>query len=168
MNSNESPEVKHVEENKEEKHMEEKDEEKHVEHVDEKEHVEEEHVNVPPPVPFEKQLWKASMFEIYFNQMMNAFKDNVKSLDSQSVIPVCLELMKFAERFSIEGAQKKELVIAVLQELCTILGVNPALLVLIPVFIDSIIAVERGNIVVSVKPENLMACCFSFCSKLKK
>lgn len=165
MSSNDNPDgetPEHKEEHKEEK------EEHKEEHKEVKEEVKEEGEHSVPPVPFEKQLWKASMFEIYFNQMMNAFKDNVKSLDSQSVIPVCLELMKFAERFSIEGAQKKELVIAVLQELCTILGVNPALLVLIPVFIDSIISVERGNIVVSVKPENLMSCCFSFCSKLKK
>jgi len=101
-------------------------------------------------------LWKKSLYDLNVSRLYDEIKEAVKDFSKENIFDVLLSLMQFVEKYQLEGAQKKELVMSVLKKLCDEFKIDQALLVGVSVLIDKFVSIDNREIRIAGKK----VCCF--------
>jgi len=119
---------------------------------------------VDPKVNAKLDRYMDRVYE-YLNDMFA--NGHVNLIDTASII---ISLMQLVAGYSdLRGQQKKDLILRALEKYDDQHPDEPNLLtVSLSGFIDAMIGVERGELVISVQPEKCMSCCISLFSPAEK
>lgn len=104
---------------------------------------------------------------------MSEIKTNLDKLVEQtektlsgegSPITICITAMKIVETFpNLKGSEKKTLVLDCVKNILQKIGANEIILEILPMVIDNLISVEKGELVIG--NEKIETCCFSLCKR---
>lgn len=88
-----------------------------------------------------------------------------KTLSGESSpVTMCITAMKIVETFpNLKGSEKKQLVLDCVKILLQKIGANEIVLEILPMVIDNLISIEKGELVIG--NEKIETCCFSLCKK---
>lgn len=91
------------------------------------------------------------------NQVELLIKD--KKITPENILPLCISVMQLAEKTSLKGTDKKELVLIVMNKLVEKYQGDVSLLSLLPVFIDKAIELDKNQIQIEPVVESAKKCC---------
>lgn len=91
------------------------------------------------------------------NQVELLIKD--KKITPENILPLCISAMQLAEKTSLKGTDKKELVLIVMNKLVEKYQGDVSLLSLLPVFIDKAIELDKNQIQIEPVVESAKKCC---------
>ena len=87
-----------------------------------------------------------------------------EQVTSINVLSICISLMQLAERSpNMKGEEKKALVVRALTKILTSQNGDLSLLNIIPSYIDKVVSLNNGEIVINV--EKMVECCFGLFSR---
>ena len=87
-----------------------------------------------------------------------------EQITSINVLSICISLMQLVERSpNMNGEQKKALVVRALTKILTSQNGDLSLLNIIPSYIDKVVSLNNGEIVINV--EKMVECCFGLFSR---
>jgi hypothetical protein len=104
------------------------------------------------PVPIDTNL----------DQLVTAINNTIGTgqITALNILSICINLMQIVEKYpKLPGKQKKELVMKALQTAISNKGGDPALMALIPSFIDNAINIENGRVQISFSAQDMVGCC---------
>ena len=82
-----------------------------------------------------------------------------------NVLSICINAMKSVEVIpKLSSQQKKQIVLEVMTRLIQQSKSDNALLLTLSHFIDTAISIEKGDIQISVTPEEMVGCCLGLCT----
>jgi hypothetical protein len=96
------------------------------------------------------------------DQLIAAINNTIGTgqITALNILSICINLMQIVEKYpKLPGKQKKELVMKALQTAISNKGGDPALMALIPSFIDNAINIENGRVQISFSAQDMVGCC---------
>lgn len=89
-----------------------------------------------------------------------------QAVDAVNVLVIALNAMQLVESLpNLKGQQKKDIVLQVMRAVLERHGGHNELMGLIPSFIDTTISVDRGDVVIKIKPQEVVSCCLGLFQK---
>lgn len=106
--------------------------------------------------------------DIVYNELCKILKnDHVNLLHTPTIL---LRLMQLVEEFDdLKGFEKKDLILHVLNKYDQLHPDEPNLVIdSLSGFIDLMVGVDRGELVISLQPEKCLSCCFPGITSFRK
>lgn len=97
-----------------------------------------------------------SLVSTLINQVEASIKDG--EVNAVNLLPLCILTMQLAERTTLKGTDKKQLVMIIMNKLVEKYKGNIALLGLLPVFIDKAIALDKDQFHIQERIKNSNCC----------
>lgn len=107
------------------------------------------------------------MNDVLIDEIINTVDKSIKDkqINTLNILSICISVMQLAEQTVLKGADKKTLVMEVMNRLIVKYGGDSGLLAVLPSFIDQTIAVDKGNIAIHINPEQVATCCMGIFNK---